>query len=519
MSKLFTCLPIATAAWLGASAQAQTTQPQASFAPPSSAGAATLQSQIETRLQAALGDRAKLPSQAAQVQPDGDHYDLSVLVAPFIKGFSPKDAAFTAKMLPGSTGGWTVDDAQFPAEFEITTTEATPAPSQTPQGSPSEGGAGQGASGTPRSATYQVKLGAQDEHETLDASGMAISNSGSIASVDIVKTGGLGASLTHVGRISNQYSLRPSTPGHSDVALDIAAEGYAVQTADANNVRSELTADRLHVSATMTGLSYDAARRLSAELTSGPAFTVPPKGAAPTPAQTARLHQVLIASEGLLTGAQILEEADGLKFDFGGHRGGVGKIVLTSSGQAPQDMLTASVGLTVEGLTLDELPPVFATYVPSRISLRPTASNLSVSDLTKLALDALSPEAPIDPATGKPAPPVTDYQALFSHGGLQVGFDQLAIDLPGTQFSGTGSFTLTGPQSINGAAQIIAHGLDDLITRLQADPVAARAAPVLILLKGIAKTTPDGALWQITVQGKKVLVNGLDLAAMAAAMH
>ncbi len=504
MAKALTCLPILAAVWLSAPAHAQTT-----FAPPSPAGAATLQSQIEARLQEALGDKAKLPSQAAQVSPESDHYDLRVLVAPFIKGLTPTDAAFTAKLLPGSDGGWTVDDAQFPPEFEITTAEAAPAPGQTPPGS----------AAPPRSATYQVKLGTQDEHETLDANGIALSNSGSIASVDIVKTGGLGASLTHLGRISNQYSLHPSTPDHYDAVVDIAADGYAVQSVDANNLRSEITANRLHVAGTMSGVSFAAARRISADFAGGPALIVPPQGSLPTPAETARLRQLLIASEGLLTGAQIVEEAEGLKFDFSGHRGGLGKIAISFGGQAPQDMLTASVGISLEGLTLDELPPVFAAYVPSRISLRPTASNLSVADLTKLALDALSPNAPIDPATGKPAPPVADYQALFSHGGIQVGFDQLAIDLPGTQVSGTGSFTLTGPQTVSGAAQITAHGLDDLITRLQADPAAARAAPVIILLKGIAKTTPDGALWQITMQDNKVLVNGLDLAAMAAAMH
>ena len=49
--------------------------------------------------------------------------------------------------------------------------------------------------------------------------------------------------------------------------------------------------------------------------------------------------------------------------------------------------------------------------------------------------------------------------------------------------------------------------------------MAAQAAPVIILLKGIAKTTPDGAIWQITMQDNKVLVNGLDVAALAATMH
>ena len=299
----------------------------------------------------------------------------------------------------------------------------------------------------------------------------------------------------------------------------MAVEGYAGQFADRNGVRSEVTAARLHASGTLTGVSADALQRISAKMNTGPRLSVPPRGTPPSPAETARLRELLLASQGLLTGADLVEEADGLKFDVSGHAGGLGKVTLSFGGQAPQDLLTASFGVTLEGLRLDDLPPQFAAYLPSRISFRPVASNLSVADLTKLALDALSPNAPVDPATGKPAPPIGDYQALFSHGGIQVGFEQLGIDMAGAQFAGNGSFTLTGPQSVNGAAEITAHGLDDLITHLQSDPVAAQAAPVIILLKGIAKTTPDGAIWQITMQDNKVLVNGLDVAALAATMH
>ncbi len=503
MTKLPACLPaLAVAGLLSAPVNAQTT------ATPAQAQA--LQDQIQAALESVVGQSvagasAKRPKPWAQVSAAGDHYQLSLALAPLIQGLQPATAAFTAELRPLPAGGWAVDNEQYPSEFEIITHQPTPPPPQ-----PGDNRAGD----LPRTATYQVKLGAQDEHATLDPASLAVSSSsGTIASADIVKTGGLGASLTHLGRISNQSSTRPSTPGHYDVLADVAVEGYAAQFADPDMVRSEVNAERLHVSATITGISAAALRQVSLNLSHAPRF-----GRAPalTPEQRAQLRQFLLAAQGLLTGAQLDEEADGLKFDIAGHSGALHKIELTLAGQAPQDMLSASMGITLEGLTLDELPSGFAAYLPSRIAFRPTVSNLSVADLTKLALDDLNPSP--DPAPGQPTLPLPDYQALFSHGGIQVGFDQLALDLAGAQFAGTGSFTLTGPQTLNGAAQITAHGLDDLVARLQADPAAAQAAPAILLLKGIAKTTPDGAVWQVTVQDRKVLVNGLDLGAMAAAM-
>jgi hypothetical protein len=107
---------------------------------------------------------------------------------------------------------------------------------------------------------------------------------------------------------------------------------------------------------------------------------------------------------------------------------------------------------------------------------------------------------------------------LFSHGGINVGFDSLGLDIAGTQFAGNGKFNMTGPQTVTGQAEITANGLDALITKAQADPMLAQGVPVIIFLKGIAHTTGEKAVWQITAANNKVLVNGVDLSAMMGAM-
>ena len=240
-----------------------------------------------------------------------------------------------------------------------------------------------------------------------------------------------------------------------------------------------------------------------------------------TPADKAQLRRMLVAANNLLTGGRVDESAEGVKFDFGGHGGSIGKIDVLISGDAPQDLMTASMAMTLDGLTVDELPPPLAAYVPTHILIHPSVSNISVKDLTKLGMDATAPTPATSSVPGvKPAPvPQPDVMALFQHGGINIGLDDFALDLAGTQFTGTGKFNMTGPQSVTGQAELKARGLETLIDKAQNDPMLAQGVPVLIFLKGIAKTSADQAVWQISVANTKVLVNGVDLSKMAAGFN
>ena len=124
------------------------------------------------------------------------------------------------------------------------------------------------------------------------------------------------------------------------------------------------------------------------------------------------------------------------------------------------------------------------------------------AEWTRTALPGANP-AHVDPAS------------LFSHGGIVLGLDALALDIAGTQFNGAGKFTMTEPGAVSGQAEVTAHGLEALITQAQADPLLASGVPALIFMKGIAHTTGDQAVWQIAVANKKVTVNGVDMSALA----
>ncbi len=235
----------------------------------------------------------------------------------------------------------------------------------------------------------------------------------------------------------------------------------------------------------------------------------------PTPAQRAQLRVLLEMARATLTGGKIDQSFEGMKFNFAGATGSLDKFDMLIGGDAPQAMLSAQMGLTLDGLKVDVLPPPFAVYVPTHIAIRPTISNLDLSVLTKMGLDATAPVP--DGQSQEIVPP--DPAPLFGNGGINFGFDALEIDAAGAKLSGTGKFNMPSPSSITGQAEITATGLDALITRLQADPMMASGVPVAIFLKGIARTTGSQSIWQVTVNNEKVLVNGVDLSAMAGALN
>ena len=481
---------------LGGAAAAQTR--------PTPEQAHAIEVQITAWLKAVTGDAVKLPPRPVQLTPEGDHYLVRVPLGQLGATVEPADAAYTGKARQLDSTRWALDDEQFPPAMTIRTREKVAdvpdAKNPSPDGTHTE------------DVTYRIKLGQQDAHGVFDTSfATPTTRNGTIASVDVEKEGGTGASLTHIGQVVSQSSTTPVDPGHVDLLSDITAANYASKSALPDGTDVSLQAERLHVVTAISGLAHDQLLpllRLAGELAR---MIDPPKSGVndgPTPAQKAKLHAMLEQAHAILTGGKLDETIEAGKFDVGGNGGSFSKAEISIGGDAPADTLSASMGLSVDGLTLDALPPAIGAYVPTHFSIHPTLSNLNVAALTRIGLDAT---APVKPGQAAPRP---DVASLFGKGGIKFGFDGLELDMAGTHFAGTGMFTSTGPNSVVGQADLTARGLDALITKAQSDPMLAQAVPAVIFLKGIARSSGDQSVWQVTVDKTKVLVNGVDLSAM-----
>ena len=478
----------------GAAAQTQPTPEQAH----------ALEAQITTWLKTATAGTVALPTRPVQLTPEGDHYLVRVPLAPFGK-VDPPDAAFTGKARELDGTRWALDDQQFPPNLTITTTETVPNLPDAKNANP--------AGTHQQPVTYRVKLGQQDSHGVFDTSfATATTSGGTIAPIDIEKEGGTAASLTHIGQMTSQSSTQPLDPTHADVLSDITATSYSTKAAMPDGSAFALQAERLHVVSSLTGLAHNELIplvHLAADL--GRMLKPAPDKGGPTPEERAKLHAMLEQAHAILTGGKLDEAMEDAKFEIAGASGAFSKAELSFGGDAPSNLLSASFGFTLDGLVLDTLPPPLAVYVPTHITIHPTLSNVSVGALTKMGLDATAPV----PAGQKTTIPETDFAALYANGGIAFGFDALGLDVAGTQIAGSGKFTSTGPQSVKGQAELTARGLDALVAKAQSDPMLQQAVPVVIFLKGIARTSGDQAVWQITVDNAKILVNGVDLSALA----
>ena len=486
---------------LGAAAQPQ--------AQPTPEQAASLGAQITEWLTVNTAGALMVDAQAVQVSPEGDHTLVRVPLTPNQGTMDPADAAFTAIARPLDATRWSVEQQRFPPEITLGMTETVPDPPDAKDPS---------ADGThTEAATYHITLGQQDLHGIFDTSLATPSTSGgSIASIDVVKQSGAGTMTTHIGPTTTQTAVNPVDVGHADIVSDTQAEGYTLTSAMPDGSEWTIQADRLYGRGTLASLRQGQLVPLFRLIGTATALFKPPAPDAPdgpTAEQTAKLHDMLEQSRGMLTGAKAVEGVQGLTFELAGSSGKVGKLEISLDAAAPGNTLSGAVGIVLDGLVLDSVPPPLAAYVPSHIAIHPTVANLDAGVLTKMALDATAP----GPDGKAPLPP--DAAALFGGGGIAFGFDTLEMSVADAQLTGTGAFTSTGPKSVTGKADLSATGLDGLITRAQADPVLQQAVPVLIFLKGIATTSGDRATWQITVDNAKVLVNGVDLSAMAGSMR
>ncbi len=473
---------------------------------PSPEQAQNLERQLSDWLGKATAGAMPIPARPVQMTAEGDHYLVRVPLSEFGLGkLTPPDAAFTAKAKPLGGTRWALDEQRFPADVSFTARQPV-VDTQVPAGRPPKM--------EQQEVSYHVTLGSQTASSVIDTSYETPANgSGTFTALDWTNTSSAGATATHFSHLTSTTSTRPTDPAHADLVLDGTGDGYFTkfETPDGNG--SSFSADLLHTTATISGLAHDKLLPLvtsSFQMANMAKASGRDPSAPPTPAEKQKLHDLLASAMGLLTGARFEQSFQGVKFDSSGVTGAIKRLEVAMGGQAPAKLLGGDFGFTMDGLTVDSLPPQLASYVPSLVALHATVSNVNGAALTKLGEDASAPPAP-----GKPGPDKgPDFSQIFANGGIVFAFDRLAIDLAGAQFRGTGSFTATSPQVVSGQADITAHGLDDLIAQAQANPALQAGIPVVIFLKGIAKVTGDQALWQVTLAKGKALVNGVDLSAM-----
>jgi len=228
----------------------------------------------------------------------------------------------------------------------------------------------------------------------------------------------------------------------------------------------------------------------------------------PTSAQKQLFRHVLVQLGALFVAAEAKESISGVKFQVGPIAGTLQELAFFSSLQAPNGAAALRMGIGAAGFASDYVPADgLGQFIPKRIAIAPSISGTSKDALIQFLSEALD---------------IADDDQALANGLLQflaknpvnVGIDELLIDLGTARLDGTGKVQIASPTDIDGTAELRMTGLEALMRRIGQSPETKGVLPALMMLKGIGQTDGNATVWRIAYSGNKLTVNGNDLSAL-----
>ena len=476
---------------LSATARADDTTP---------AQAADLQAQLRSWLASLAGPAIDVGPQPIQVKPEGNHFLLSVLVPEALAqlGALPPGLTETVKATPLDAGRWALDDLTIPNPL-VFKLPAEPAPAKTAKDKPKT------PAPKPVPQTFTLKFDSEQFHGVFDPAFTTTSSFDSkMMGLHVIAP----TSDTTTASVSSHISFEPVADGRIDVVGvgDTTTSTTNLQIPDSPPIR--YTIDSTHSSGRIRGLSPANLAALIRSLTTLMP-TLPGTEDSLKPDQRTLARSAVFALRDLLNDGEAKQTMHGLKINAAGQNASVNQVVLGTRMGVDDGKLQLLTMVSLEGIDSPQIPAgVFRDYLPQKISLKPRISGVPADDLIKLILRA------IDSDTSDMADLQEAGIALLGEGPLEVGIDDLEIDLGRAGITGHGSIDVAGPADITGEAEIAMMGMDALIKRANTTPEIKQIIPALLFLKGIGKADGQTMVWNITYQDNKVMVNDTDMTAM-----
>ena len=265
-----------------------------------------------------------------------------------------------------------------------------------------------------------------------------------------------------------------------------------------------ISIDRLHTSLTATQINF---AKLGEALHTATALGVLNENR--SPAARALEKQLVLAMADLMGRMDAEEIADGVHLEVADHSGSAKKFSLSTGFGAPGGKAEFHMKLAIDGLDSSEIPPGPARdYLPTHIALSPRISGVPKATLVRLLLQGIDADG-----TKKPNP--NDMEAeLFRDGPVELGMDDLALDMGPATLTGNGAMDIASATDVSGQAEIHMTGLDALIRQVNATPALRQAAAMLVFLKGIGEQNGKDTVWNVKYVHDKLLVNDTDMSAM-----
>ena len=174
------------------------------------------------------------------------------------------------------------------------------------------------------------------------------------------------------------------------------------------------------------------------------------------------------------------------------------------TGDALAERLDTQLGIALDGISLSALSAENAEFIPHRVDLKTNLSGVRIGPLMGLLRAATEPG--MDPA------------ALLAQAMMLLADPQVRISIEALSFN-------SGPLQIRGSAKVVprpdgqlgadihiaASGMDKLLAQTQSQPNLQQVMPMVLLAKGIGRPDGDSLIWDISLGGGPMTVNGIPL--------
>ena len=418
-----------------------------------------------------------VPDQAAQVTQSGA--DIHVRLP--LNGFAaPPGASAEVVAHPASNGAWDVTALTFP-----------PA----------------GALGTSIYQVVSYTLGQQAIHGRLAPQHTAPSTfAAELGGIALHSASGGQDTDQTIGRVTLNTTVSAESAGRMDVQTRDSATNWHIATHEPGSPAINSQIRRLEGHMSLTGLDPTQAGRL---MTAARAVmrTAQPGNRQPDLSAAGRdgIQAMVDATAGLLTRMEASQTLEGMTFDLGdGNSGRLDRLRLQMDGRAENQVLDAGIELAMDELALTSLSADTAALLPRHLTARSVLAGLPLGKVTALLQAALRPNADTGALRIQAA-------ALLQAPGARAAIESVVFDSGPLHVRASARFLPRPNGEIGTDIHISASGTDALLGQAMGKPGLQAVLPMVFLAKGMGRVQGDSVVWDISLGGGAMTVNGVSL--------
>ena len=435
----------------------------------------TLRSGLREVLSLLSFGSVSVPDQAMQVTRSGAEYHVQLPLTGFA---APAGATAEAIARPAAYGAWDVTSLTFP-----------PA----------------GAIGASIDQVVSYTVDQQMIHGRLDsglkAPSTLVAELGTLALQSA--TGGQATEQT-IARMTLDGTLSAASGGRVDVLAHDSATNWHAIMRDPAGVASDNLVQHVDGHVSLTDLDRTQGMHLVAAARALTGTARSPRAITDLSAAGRRdLRQMLDATVGLLSRFEVDETLSGLTFNLGPKSAGaLGRMQVHAQGSAADQRLSAGIDIDMGELTLAAVSADTRTYLPHHLTVHAILAGLPIGPLLALLQTAIVPNA--DPAALQ-----AQANALLNTPGAKAGVESIAFDSGPLRVRGSAQFVLRGDGEIGADIHIAAAGVDILLAQAQGRPALQGILPMVFLAKGMGHVQGDNIVWDISLGGGPLTINGI----------